>query len=251
VGAALRSRRRQRGFIVNPYVSAPVDPNFSSVVLLLHFDGADGATSAADHSSYGRTLTFGGTARLSTTSPKFGSACLLLDGAAGDRVTIPNFAEFCFGSSDFAVEAWINPDTVSGIDTIITNRSSSGTDNNWLFRLDSGLLRFVAWGPTTGTVLVDMTGVTTISTGVYTHVAATRSGSNWYLWVGGSQDATTTNAGAIFDSTSSPSNTLYIGEDPSQPSRLFDGRIDDLRLTKGVARYTAGFTPPTAPFPNQ
>ena len=45
---------------------------------------------------------------------------------------------------------------------------------------------------------------------------------------------------------------LYIGASDynSGSSEYLTGYIDDLRITKGYARYTATFTPPTAAFPN-
>jgi hypothetical protein len=244
----LPMRRRQRGFIINPFRYGAGDPLFGSVSLLLHFDGANNATTTTDSSSIGHAITFSGNAKLSTASPKWGSACLDLDGS-GDYVSALNNSSFIWGTEDYCVEGWINPRTVSGIDTIICNRSSSGNDYNWLVRLDAGVLRCVTWGPTAGTVLVDL-NAGSVSTSAWSHIAFCRSGSNFYSFLNGVQQATASSASAVANTISAPASLLAIGLDPSTAGREFDGLIDDIRITKGAARYTAGFTPPTAAFPN-
>ena len=78
------------------------------------------------------------------------------------------------------------------------------------------------------------------------HVAFTRLGTSYNVWVDGVSSATST-----FSGLSGASGTSYIGYRGSDTIELLDGRIDDLRITKGVCRYTGAFTPPTAAFPDQ
>jgi hypothetical protein len=80
------------------------------------------------------------------------------------------------------------------------------------------------------------------------HIAATRAGATTRLFVNGTSLTLTTNTLQV---NSASTGTLSIGSE-----RLFanynhdlNGYIDDLRITKGVARYTASFTPPVAPHP--
>ena len=80
------------------------------------------------------------------------------------------------------------------------------------------------------------------TTGTWTHIAITRSGTTARMFYDGTQVASATTAHDFVDAA------FYIGQDGG--SNAFIGYIDDLRITKGYARYTANFTPPTAAFPN-
>ena len=83
--------------------------------------------------------------------------------------------------------------------------------------------------------------------GVWTHVAVGRSGANLRLFAGGVQQGTTFN---ISTSTIFPFNAVtLIGQTTNGATYGMNGNIDEFRMTK-AARYTANFTPPTAPFPN-
>ena len=94
---------------VNPYsfASAPTDPNFANVSLLLHGDGANNSTTFTDSSSNNFTLSRVGDVKISTTQSKFGGSSIFFDGA-GDYLTLANNSVFTFPSS-FTVEAWVFP----------------------------------------------------------------------------------------------------------------------------------------------
>jgi hypothetical protein len=87
----------------------------------------------------------------------------------------------------------------------------------------------------------------TISTATWTHIAVCRSGTSTKLFISGTQ------SGSTYTDT-----TVYLNN-PLRPViginltafYFYNGYIDDLRVTKGIARYTTTFTPPTAAFPNQ
>lgn len=215
----------------------PTDPDFTSVTSLLHFDGTNGSTTFTDSAGSPRTWTASGNAQLSTTSPKFGTACLLLDGTGGYISSTSNLATSGF-PGDFTVEAWVRPDITagSGFRAIITPGSVTG---GFVFGLNNGAAYHGRFG-----VAVDTQGTTVLSTSAYTHVAVCRSGTNVRLFVDGVQDGATFANGVAYPNASA---LIYIGTGAGQ---FFDGRIDDLRITRGVARYTANFTPPTAAFPD-
>jgi hypothetical protein len=78
----------------------------------------------------------------------------------------------------------------------------------------------------------------------WAHIAITRSGSTWYVFINGVLSYSQTLAGTLVQSQ----NTAYIGADIPD-SKYLNGYIDDLRITKGLARYTANFTPPQGPLP--
>jgi hypothetical protein len=212
------------------------DPNFASVSLLLHMNGSNGSTTFTDTSTTAHSISVFGDAQVTTTSPKFGTGALLLDGT-GDYLSAPSHTSLTFGTGDFTIEAWVRFDTVTTRQYIFSQRDAGGFT---LYFLADGRLSGLT--PSLNTVTQ---ASATMVVDTWHHVAFTRSGTSYNVWVDGVGSSTATITGE-----SGASGTSYIGFRGSGTTELLDGRIDDLRVTKGVARYTANFTPPGAAFPD-
>ena len=213
------------------------DPNFSNVVALLHFDGTDGSTTFTD--VIGNTWTAVNQAQLDTAQSRFGSASLLVDGT-DDRATTPDSASWDFGSGDFTVECFIRPTGVTGTQTFISQWTAA--QRAWIIYLSGARVDYALF---TGAQQV-RTGSVNVTAAVWTHIALSRSGTNIRLFVGGALSETyAIGAGSITNATS----LLAIGTD-SEGNTDFNGHIDEVRITKGVGRYTSAFSPPTAAFPD-
>lgn len=220
------------------------DPFFSSVGLLMHFDGTNGSTTFIDSSSHAQTLTAVGNAQLSTTSVKFGTACGLFDGT-GDYVSMASQPSFMDPSAgNFTIEAWINPVAFTTLGVIHSTRAPA--DRGYQLQVTTGGKLQIVCFDAVGAGYVNITSTGSISTGVYTFVAATRVGNVYTLWIGGSADGTQTSATAM----GVTGGVSQVGRDPTTAGREFNGRMDDLRYTVGVGRYTGTFSVPTAAFPN-
>lgn len=222
-----------------PLVSAATDPYWANVVALLHLDGANGSTTFTDQKAH--TFTGGGGAALSTEQQKFGSASLLLNGTT-QYIQSATSADWDMGAVDFTVECWVRPAVavVSRME-IIERWATSGLA---LQIMDTGFLRAYASNTTSGTVFAGP-GTTTVTHNTWHHIAFVRDGNTLRLFLDGVSQGTASFTGSI----EAISETLSIGYDNSG-TRHLKGNIDEVRITKGVARYTADFTPPTAPFPN-
>ena len=185
-----------------------------------------------------------GNAQVSTTVTKFGTTSMAFDGT-GDYLTVPNNAAFDFRSSDFTIEAWVNIASASGVKTIVSKISNFGP---FLIVINGTTVLYYL--SSTGSSWNIANGVSggTVSVGAWAHVALVRSGSTFTPYVNGVAGTTTTSASALAVNTH---NVLIGALQTSAPSiaELFNGYIDDLRITNGYARYTANFTPPTAAFP--
>lgn len=211
---------------------------YDYVTSLLHFDGTDGATTFTDEK--GVTWTANGNAQLDTAQFKFGTASLLLDGT-GDFVTAADAAGWHF-KSDFTIECWIRLNSTTGTQTIAGQWGGAGT-RSWLLQLTSTSLSLAC--STTGTNVIIVSGTTSFSTNTWYHIAAVRFANIIYLFVDGVMIASAnTVAGFFFNS----SLLLYIGMNDDGDQQLFNGWIDEFRITNGVARYTREFTPASAAF---
>ena len=225
---------------INPYrfaAAGPTDPDFANVSLLLHGDGANGSTTIIDSSPSPKTVTAVGNAQISTAQSKFGGASLAFDGN-WDYLTIPPSVDMSLGAADFTIELWARFSTASF---------------NGLFQLSSGYLNALVRGPAAGvadngfwgiyhgTSFLQSNQVPSVNT--WQHVAYVRSSGITKLYIDGVQIISTS------DNTNYADQYFTIGGWYSSLN-LLNGYIDDFRITKGVARYTANFTPPTAPFPD-
>lgn len=227
------------------------DPYFSSVKLLLGSEGADASTTIADEGPLARgNATVTGNAQIDTALFKFGAASLLLDGT-GDKITFADSADWQF-DGQFTVEAWINVNSfaTATTSTILSHGASSVSYGWWFTYSNAGTLRFRFDDNGDGVALHDLQQVAgPISTGQWYHVAVDRdAASTMRLYVNGVMRASKASAtGTSFDSP----NGLDIGYIGSSTTFTVNGWIDEVRITKGVARYATdtSFTVPAAAFP--
>ena len=183
-----------------------------------------------------------GNAQISTSVVKYGTGSMYFDGT-GDYLTAPQSTLYDFGTGDFTVEFWTYMNATA--DTTFISKFISGA-YAWLVQYISGTgLRFY-WG-NNGTLDSFVVGSWSPSTSTWYHVAVTRASGTLRLFIDGTQVGTTTNSSSYTSVTN-----LSIGRNADAGGiQYLNGYIDDIRITKGVARYTAAFTPPTAAFSNQ
>jgi hypothetical protein len=224
---------------INPYQSGEADPYFSNVSLLLHGDGTNGSTTIVDSSPTPKTVTVNGNAQISTAQSKFGGASIAFDGLS--YLSLDGSSAFTYGASDFTIELWVRRNSTSTAILYDDRPQGSGSIANRLVLSVQTVIGVIFKGQA-------FSGSTTLAIGVWYHIAACRSGTTSRVFVNGQAEIT-----VMDDNTSYATGTSrpMIGTDGFNPGALpLNGYIDDLRITKGVARYTSNFTPPTAPFPD-
>lgn len=209
------------------------DPHWGETVLACHFNGSNGSTTFTDEK--GHTLTANGGAQISTAQSKFGGASLYLDGS-GDSVSAATSADWAIGTGDYTVEFWIyTADTVFGAVSVgVSGGLTIG------YNIDNGSQGWGVWRTGIG---ADMVSGVQMSYSAWHHIAVTRASNMTRIFVDGTQVGSTTSV-----TTNYGQGALYVGKDGISSGFDFAGYIDDLRITKGLARYTANFTPPAIPF---
>ena len=227
--------------------SANSDPYWSNVTLLLKGDGSNGSTTFTDSSINNTTVTPIGGSRTETGVKKFGAGCI--DLSTNNSYLVLDPAVMNFGTGDFTMEAWIYKTSATSWFNIFgaggttnSNTVSSGSTSNIAigFAGDGSGNTYETW-------LGGNQNVTTVSlpTSQWVHVALTRSSGTARTFVNGTQVASYANTSNI----TTPVNA-FIGTWPhATTGYTLQGYIDEIRFTKGVARYTATFTPPTTAFP--
>ena len=220
--------------------SQVLDPFWNNVSLLLPGDGANGSTTIPDVSLSPKTVTPTGNTQISTAQSKFGGASIAFDGN-GDFLSVS--PGFNLSAGDWTIECWVYFNTFS-VNTA-PHVFSIGTDAGNRY----GLYREPSGGKFSLTIVNSnsfsfLTGTTVIPTGQWIHVAiVSASGTRRFYYNGiqeGINSTTSLNSG-----TSTAIGFMQFG---SLTADYLNGCIDDFRITT-VARYTANFTPPTAPFP--
>lgn len=222
------------------------DPYWADVVALLNMDGADGSTTFTDSTGL-RTWTAAGNAQIDDS---LGYNTALFDGA-GDRVTTPYVqADFDWWTTDYTIEAWINPTTMadwSYLDgaqrpAMIGCANPTSTTNYWSFgpRNDGALVFYYFNGSAQQVV-----SGATVSINNLRHIAMSKNSSGIRLAINGAVTSATAVSGTPQSSTAG-GVVLTLGQ---INNRSINGRVQAVRITKGVARYTSNFTPPAAPWP--
>jgi hypothetical protein len=168
---------------------------------------------------------------------KYGNSSLYFDGT-GDYLSTTASTNFGFGTGDFTIEFWLylNSTALQTVVSLLTTASSTAPH---IYIAAGGSIRYY-------TASADRITGSTLATGTWYHVALSRSGSSTKMFINGTQ------AGSTYTDTNNygASNPFLVANYGSPPNNadMLNGYIDDLRITRGVARYTANFTPPTTPF---
>jgi hypothetical protein len=182
-----------------------------------------------------------GNAQLSTSVKKYGSASIYCDGT-GDYVVQPTNVSYGYGTGNFTIEFWLYLNN-TGLQTIFSNLSSASSTNPHLYINAASIIYYTA--------SADRITSSTLSTGIWYHIALCRASGSTRLFINGTQSGSTY-ADSNDYGTSAPLGigTYWASGSPFTTLTL-NGYIDDLRITKGVARYTANFTPPTSQVQDQ
>ena len=210
---------------------------------LLHFNGDDASTTFTDES--GKTWTASGNAQLDTAQKEFGSASLLLDGT-DDYITSADSDDFYFGAGNFTIDMWIRVTTVTGLQCVFSQ--STDANNFIMFYVDGANMTFYCMASSAAVAYYGFT--TAFSVNTWYHVALVRNGTDVKVYKNGTAVTRTSTVAISTSSIPNFTRDAYIGirDRGGTLDRPFAGWIDEYRISKGIARWTANFTAPTSEY---
>lgn len=224
-----------RSFAMTTLPIATTDPFMANVVFESRFDGGSGGSLFYDY--LGHTVSaLAGAPSLSTATAIAGSSSLFVNGASYLQYP-PSGSEFTFGSGDFTIEVSIFMPVAPTAPANIVGCWVGSTESFVLYVSD--LSHFFLGYSSTGNTSASLTWTVSFSLNTWYRIAVARVGSTVYGFVNGTLVASTAFSTVLYSAIASP---LSIGGTPGTTS-FFTGFIDEVRLTKGVGRYTASYTP--------
>ena len=184
-----------------------------------------------------------GNAQISTTQSKWGGSSMYFNGSTGYlKPYYPastNGTNYSFGTGDFTLEFWMYPTSTPAAGMLMDGRGSGASGDMWLLNFNSGVANWYVAG--------NLITSSAISANTWTHLAVCKAGGSTRMFLNGVQTG----------STYADSKNYTVGNGwPTIGASynavdFFAGYLDDLRITKGVARYKANFTPPTSQLQDQ
>jgi hypothetical protein len=212
------------------------DTNTTNTSLLLNFTNAGIFDSTAKN-----VLETVGNAQVSTTQAKWGTTSMAFDGTGDYLISNSGTDLYAFGSGNFTIECWVYFNTVASQVVYDGRPSGVQTTQPSIYMSGAGVLFYYVNGANV------ITGAT-LTSGQWYHIAVARSGTSTKMFLNGVQTGSTYSDTTVYTNTA---GRPVIGNDGFNLTNPLNGYIDDLRVTKGYARYTANFTAPTAAFPLQ
>ena len=211
------------------------DEHWDKVVALLHFDG--------DFSDLkgGTWVASGASATIDTSIIKFGTGSLKAVGGSSLNATIPSL-----GTDDFTIEFNIYPLLVNGSwQRYFAIGGFTKLGSFYMLNVGASNPPRVLIGMNSNFNLSSQGSETTLNMLAWNHVAVTRENGTMRIFINGLLRENIT--WPTFDINET---FAQINDEVVDGSNAFNAHYDELRITKGVARYTENFTPPSAPFPS-
>jgi len=183
-----------------------------------------------------------------TSQKEFGTASGLFDGS-GSYLSLADSNDWNFGAGDFTIDFWVLFNSTSDYQMFLSQRNSATPTTMWRAYKDAnGALEmtFRTAGVWTGDYI---TANLSWNTGQWYHIAFVRNGASAYIFVDGVSKSVTENV--AFGTLPDVADTLNIGVDVDKATSLVNGWMDEIRVSKGIARWISNFTPPSAPYDSQ
>jgi prepilin-type N-terminal cleavage/methylation domain-containing protein len=228
--------------------TSPSDPYWNNVSLLLNFDGPNGSTTFSDTSINSNIATAFNGMQISTAQSKFGGASGYIANS-NSYLSIPSSTALQIGNVDYTIELFVYLTTGASGGMVVTKGNPYVNTEFALMYYFGNDLRYYPTNSVGTTFTGSAVGQPTPSPNTWYHVAICRSGNTHRFYLDGVLQ-TTVNA----TPTVVTNDPLLIGLSPwsgtgwSAPAGIY---IDELRITKDIARYTSNFTPPTVGLPTQ
>ena len=194
-----------------------------------------------------KTVTANGNAQIDTAQSKFGGASGLFDGN-GDYLSLADSDDWYFGAGDFTIDFWVRFDTLSGSILNFVVNQYQDSNNQWricfYYYSVSGAKYWYFAHITGGVTDIGLRFNTAITTGSWHHEVLVRSGNTWKWFEDGAQlESSYTNTNDVHNI----SGSLFIAAS-NGGGYATDCWLDELRISKGVARWTSAFTPPSTSY---
>ena len=216
--------------------------------LLCHFDGTDESVNIIDE--IGNSMIPSGTAQLDDdVDPEFGTASLLLDGDS-DYVTGPASTDWNFGTGNFTIDFWVRFTDKTNDQCLVSGGYGADGQNTWVFRKTAAhKLTFTCNASAASVASFALTDAWAVADDTWYHIALVRNGASCLMFINGTSTPVTQTT-AFGNLTLSHPGVVRIGARAGEAAAdlFLDGHIDELRISKGVARWTANFTAPTTPY---
>lgn len=225
------------------------DPHWDKVVSLLHFDDPNDAVKTEKGATWYIHEVNSGFGEVTQNAAKFGVAGLKLNSPRGANYYFPATDGVILSGEIFTAEVFCMPKKQTSY--IFATLLVEGDSDQILYFNDNGNIRFHRAAGAPGGYLV-RDGVNQYTLNTYYHIAMTFDGTHIRVFVDGNKEIeiATASGWVGYSSTRFCLGDTDIGSYNSSYRQATDTYLDELRITKGVARYTENFTPPTEPFPN-
>jgi hypothetical protein len=188
-----------------------------------------------------------------------GSACYFI-GDGGSCLVLPNNNDWSFGSEDFAIEMWVSMDDVSNFGVLVCQWDTY-FEKSFMLSLDYGNLKFQIFDDVTDSEQLIFSLPSGVVSNAWSHVAVVRHGNVCTGYVNGISKGTGDMTGVTLywcdiqslsigaaSVSASEEGGLWANQETPFDYGMFNGWMDEVRITKGVARYTSDFAAPRAPF---
>lgn len=216
----------------------------STCKTMLHCDELPTSSTILDAAGTPKTWTLRGNATVTTAWSKFGPGSLDLDGTA-DYADTPDHADFNMGTGTFTIDFYWRPRTITGDQCFFSHSTGANDYMRFYWAQATNTLTFEI-KTTAGGVIVSVTKALTPVAGTSYHLAVVRgwggNANDWVVCVNGTPGSTVTDTDGFADYSSLFTVGAFFVT-PATYSQYVDGQIDEFRVLKAEAFWTAAFTP--------